>query len=256
MRKHNNELVEYFRGEGCIDGAWGDCEGWSPEHTAVMCMKRAQVEIDEQAKEIAALRAHLKCRGKLFLKGKTVAKEHIGWFDPGSRRFQYTDVKAVDIKRGRTTGYTIPVYAIRDQAPSRRSFQANLDVLRAGEGDTVLIPCDCPEGDERGKVKVIVCGRWTGWRDVDFWGDSLDDAVVLAADALKAWKAKEKDGDTLTQAISVAATKVGMSQAAAGMFRSRFSLSARDGERIVITPDPADLLADELAKNPLLRKKE
>lgn len=49
----------------------------------------------------------------------------IGWFDPGSKRFCYTDEKEYDQaqNRNRKTGYTHPVFAIDPETASRLTVQ-------------------------------------------------------------------------------------------------------------------------------------
>ena len=40
MSEQLNELVQYFRNEGQFMGHQGDEEGWTPEHTAVLAMRK------------------------------------------------------------------------------------------------------------------------------------------------------------------------------------------------------------------------
>ena len=40
MNEQLNELVQFFRDEGHFMGHQGDEEGWTPEHTAVLAMRK------------------------------------------------------------------------------------------------------------------------------------------------------------------------------------------------------------------------
>lgn len=52
-----------------------------------------------------------------------------------------------------------------------------------GEGDSVEILCDNPEGDGANNCAVVCCGDWTGWQDRRFQGISLTVALEAAAGA-------------------------------------------------------------------------
>jgi hypothetical protein len=49
----------------------------------------------------------------------------IGWFDPGSKRFCYTDEKEYDEAQGknRKTGYTHPVFCVDPETAIRLTVQ-------------------------------------------------------------------------------------------------------------------------------------
>lgn len=56
-----------------------------------------------------------------------------------------------------------------------------IDELRAGEGSSVTILCENPDGPPNHAVEA--CGDWTGWKDLRFGADTLLAALMLAAEA-------------------------------------------------------------------------
>ena len=73
----------------------------------------------------------------------------IGWFDPGSKRFCYTDEKEYDVKqnRGRLTSYTHPVFSIDPDTANRLSVQIMTPVIVSNnEKDIKSNEKYCPAG--------------------------------------------------------------------------------------------------------------
>lgn len=60
-----------------------------------------------------------------------------------------------------------------------------INELRNGEGDSVFIPCDNPEGEGIDNIFVEVNGDWTGWQDVKFYGHDLLEALNSAVASKK-----------------------------------------------------------------------
>lgn len=61
-----------------------------------------------------------------------------------------------------------------------------IDFLRADEGDDVTILCDNPDFNGQPNNAVECCGAWTRWGDRRFTGDTLEDALHVAATAKRA----------------------------------------------------------------------
>jgi hypothetical protein len=61
------------------------------------------------------------------------------------------------------------------------SFVQMLHALRSGEGDSINLLSDNPEGPPNNAVEC--CGEWTGWEDRRFNGETLEAAVSAAYQA-------------------------------------------------------------------------
>ena len=55
-----------------------------------------------------------------------------------------------------------------------------IDVLRAGEGDSVEILCDNPDFNGQPNCAIVCCGDWTGWLHKRFAADTVLDALSMA----------------------------------------------------------------------------
>lgn len=55
-----------------------------------------------------------------------------------------------------------------------------IDVLRADEGDSVMICCDNPDFNGQPNCAIICNGDWTGWVDRRFAADTLLDTLSMA----------------------------------------------------------------------------
>jgi len=72
----------------------------------------------------------------------------IGWFDPGSKRFCYTDEKEYDESqgRGRKLGYTHPVFSIDQKTADRLSVQLMPPSDPFTAGNSPVSDRYCPAG--------------------------------------------------------------------------------------------------------------
>lgn len=79
-----------------------------------------------------------------------------------------------------------------EQLPLTRAVNVYnaLTVLRAQEGDEVTINCQNPEGVGPDNEAVDVCGGWTGFEVLRFYGRSLEEALTKAVTARNAKNAK------------------------------------------------------------------
>lgn len=63
-----------------------------------------------------------------------------------------------------------------------------IDVLRDGEGNSITFVCDNPDFNGQPNSKVICNGNWTGWKDREFTGVTVFEALGLALAENARWE--------------------------------------------------------------------
>lgn len=90
-------------------------------------------------------------------------------------------IKALRAKQHREAApgrIILAVAEIADELRELRRFREGIDDLRHGEGDSVMIMCDNPDGPPNNAVGV--CADWTDWKPKRFEGESVCEALDKA----------------------------------------------------------------------------
>lgn len=77
-----------------------------------------------------------------------------------------------------------------------RTIVGDIETVRATEGNGIEILCDNPEADDIEKSAAVdVCCDFTEWAETRFYGRTWTDALAKAAEAARAFNAREKASD-------------------------------------------------------------
>jgi hypothetical protein len=72
----------------------------------------------------------------------------------------------------------------------------NIETMRQNEGNSVTIVCDNPEAESSDRQAAVdVCGDFTGFQEIRFYGTTWPDALRGAADSARVYYAKEDAGE-------------------------------------------------------------